>query len=97
MVLVQSQEASTPWAWKMFFWSFLTKTKQDQALPSHFDGKFGPRAQGVFSVGYFILGHPVCVNTKECEREKALDCVSIFYSILMLTILLIVNVCIKGP
>ena len=26
-----------------------------------------------FSVGYFILGHPVCVNTKECEREKALD------------------------
>ena len=32
MVLVQSQEASTPWAWKMFFWSFLTKTNQDQAL-----------------------------------------------------------------
>ena len=35
MVLVQSPEAGTPWAWKMFFWSFPTKTKQDQALPSH--------------------------------------------------------------
>ena len=25
----------TTWAWKVFFWSFLTKTKQDQVPPSH--------------------------------------------------------------
>ena len=35
IVLVQSPEAGTPWAWKMFFWSFLTKTKQNQVHPSH--------------------------------------------------------------
>ena len=47
----------------MLFWSFLTKTKQDQALPSHIDGKIYPTA---FNFGYdFVLlvhqflGHPV--------------------------------------
>ena len=29
----------TTWLWKVFFWSFLTKTRQDQALLSHVHGK----------------------------------------------------------
>ena len=50
-----------------------------------------------FSVGYFILGHPIikaiCVNTKECEGEKSLGL--FFYSLFNLDtyIFLIVNVC----
>ena len=34
--LAQSQVASIPCVWKLIFWSFLTKTKPDQAFPSHF-------------------------------------------------------------
>ena len=34
--LAQSQVAGTPCGWKLFFWSFLTKTKPDQPFPSHF-------------------------------------------------------------
>ena len=37
--LAQSQVASTPCVWKLIFWSFLSKTKQDQATPSHVNGK----------------------------------------------------------
>ena len=46
-----------------------------------------------FSVGYFILGHPICVNTKECEGEKSLGL--FFYSLFNLDTydFLIVNVC----
>ena len=39
---VQSLVAGTSWAWKILFCSFLTKTKQDQALQRHFDGKIRP-------------------------------------------------------
>ena len=35
----QSPVAGTPCVRKMIFWSFLTKTKQDQALLSHDHGK----------------------------------------------------------
>ena len=35
----QSQVAGTPCVWKLIFWSFLTKTKPDQAFPSHVHGK----------------------------------------------------------
>ena len=36
----QSRVVGTTWAWKVFFWSFLTKTRQDQAPPSHVHDKF---------------------------------------------------------
>ena len=43
----------------MFFSSFLTKTRQDQALPRHYG--FGPTALNFAynSIGTFFLGHPV--------------------------------------
>ena len=37
--LAQSPFAGTPCVWRLIFWSFLTKTKQDQAPPSHVNGK----------------------------------------------------------
>ena len=37
--LAQSPFASNPYVWRSIFWSFLTKTRQDQALPSHVNGK----------------------------------------------------------
>ena len=37
--LAQSPFAGTPYVWRLIFWSFLTKTKQDQAPPSHVNGK----------------------------------------------------------
>ena len=37
--LAQSPFAGTPWVRILIFWSFLTKTKQDQAPPSHVNGK----------------------------------------------------------
>ena len=36
--LAQSQVAGTPCVWKLIVWSFLTKTKPDQAFPSHAHG-----------------------------------------------------------
>ena len=49
--------------WKLFFLSFLTKTKQGQALPSHIRGKIWPRSTK-FWIGFLglrstFLGHPV--------------------------------------
>ena len=44
------------------FLSFLTKTKQDQAPPSHVHGKFGPTALHFgydFVLLMHFLGHPV--------------------------------------
>ena len=38
-VVAQSQVAGTLCAWKIIFWSFLTKNKPDQAFPSHFHDK----------------------------------------------------------
>ena len=38
------QLANTPYVGKSIFWSFLTKTKQDQALPSHVHGKIWPQS-----------------------------------------------------
>ena len=37
--LAQSPFAGTPCVWRLILWSFLTKTKQDQAPPSHVNGK----------------------------------------------------------
>ena len=42
--LAQSQVADNPFVWKSIFWLFLTKTKQDQALPSHVHGKIWPHS-----------------------------------------------------
>ena len=39
MGFITSAVVGTTWAWKVFFWSFLTKTKQDQAPPSHVHGE----------------------------------------------------------
>ena len=36
--------AGTPGVWKNVFWSLLTKTKQDQVLPSHVHGKTWPHS-----------------------------------------------------
>ena len=50
----QSPVVGTTWAWKVFFWSFLTKTKQDQAPPSHVQGKIWPDT--ALNIGYdFVL------------------------------------------
>ena len=38
-LLARSLFAGTPCVWRLIFWSFLTKTKQDQAPPSHVNGK----------------------------------------------------------
>ena len=37
--LAQSPFAGTPYVWRLIFWSFLTKIKQDQAPQRHIDGK----------------------------------------------------------
>ena len=37
--LAQSQVAGTLFLWKLIFFSFLTKTKPDQAFPNHVHGK----------------------------------------------------------
>ena len=44
-----------------FFWSFLTKTKEDQALLSHIHGKIWPRSTQIFRLRQQsrFLGHPV--------------------------------------
>ena len=39
-VQAKSSVAITPFVWKNIFWSFLTKTKQDQALPSYVLDRF---------------------------------------------------------
>ena len=38
-MLLEPQCTGTPCVWKLIFWSFLTRTKPDQAFPSHFHGK----------------------------------------------------------
>ena len=38
-MLLEPQVAGSPCVWKLIFWSFLTKTKPDQAFPSHVYGK----------------------------------------------------------
>ena len=61
-VWAPSPVVGTTWAWKMFFLSFLTKTKQDHAPPSHVHGKFGPTALHFgydFVLLMHFLGHPV--------------------------------------
>ena len=37
--LAQTQVTGTPCVWKLIFWSFLAKTKPDQAFASHVHGK----------------------------------------------------------
>ena len=39
-----SKVASTPCVWKLIFRSFLTKTKPDEAFPSHVHGKIQPHS-----------------------------------------------------
>ena len=59
--LAQSQVAGTPCVWKLIFWSFLTKTKPDQAFPSHVHGKIRPTALNIgydFVLLVHFLGHP---------------------------------------
>ena len=70
------QLANTPYVWKSIFWSFLTKTKQDQALPSHVHGKIWPHSAQFwlwfFSISTFFLGHPVYNYNTSCRKEKRL-------------------------
>ena len=42
--MTQSQVADTPSVWKLIFWLFLTRTKPDQAFPSHFHDKIYPHS-----------------------------------------------------
>ena len=42
--VAQSPFAGTPCVWRLTFWSFLTKTKQDQVPPSHVNGKIEPHS-----------------------------------------------------
>ena len=68
-----------PLGLEMFFKLFLTKTKQDQAHPSHVQGKFGPTALNFF-YNFFVmvtfLGHPVqfqCPKRKIKSKQKLRD------------------------
>ena len=60
--LAQSPVADSHCVQKSIFWSFLTKTKQDRALPSHVHGKIWPQSAR-FWLWFFLLvlflGHPV--------------------------------------
>ena len=50
----KSPVAGDPCVWKNVFGSFLTKTKQDQALPSHVNGKVLPHSTQ-FLLGFFSI------------------------------------------
>ena len=52
--LAQSQVAGTPCVWKFTFWSFLTKTKQDQAFLSHVHGKIWPHSTQFWVMIFFF-------------------------------------------
>ena len=65
----------------MFFWSFLTKTRQDRALPSHFDGEFLPHntqfcCQNIYSETYgpTVLNRQQNIysekNDELCQRSE---------------------------
>ena len=54
--LAQSPFASTPCVWRLIFWSFLTKTKQDKAPLSQVNGKFSPIALN-FSYDFVLYVH----------------------------------------
>ena len=49
--MAQSQVAGKPYVWKLIFWSFLIKTKPDQAFPSHVHGKIYPHSFQFCSIG----------------------------------------------
>ena len=57
------------WSPEIVFWSILTKTKRDQALPSHVHGIFCLQQ---YSVGNFFLGHPVLISAQ--GLAAALNC-----------------------
>ena len=62
---VQSPVAGTLRTGKCFVCSFLTKTKQDKALPRYFNGKIWPHNTQFwlcFSIGTFFGGHPVLLH-----------------------------------
>ena len=59
----KSPVAGTPCVW-IFFWSFLTKTKQDQVLPSHVHGKIWPHHSILIRIFYICqFFGPPCVFT----------------------------------
>ena len=53
-VQAPSPVVGTTWAWKVFFWSFLNKTKQDQAPRSHVHGKIWPYSAQFCSISAFF-------------------------------------------
>ena len=57
----KSLVAGTPFVWKNVFWSFLTKSKQDQTLPCHAHEKILPHSTQFLSICQFF-GTP-CTNT----------------------------------
>ena len=50
-----SPVACTPCVWTNVFWSFLTKTKQDQTLQSHVRGKIWPHGTHFLLGSFFLL------------------------------------------
>ena len=54
IALAQSQVAGTPCVWKFTFWSFLTKTKQDQAFLSHVHGNIWPHSTQFWVMIFFF-------------------------------------------
>ena len=54
--LAQTQVTGTPCLWKLIFWSFLAKTKPNQAFASYVHGKFSPTALN-FDYDFVLLVH----------------------------------------
>ena len=73
-MLLEPWCTGTTWAWKVFFCSFLTKTKQDQVPLSHVHGKIKPRQHSIFVMIFFcqyiFLGQPVQVTEKVCTSAQ---------------------------
>ena len=82
--LAQSQVTGTPCVWKLIFWSFITKTKPDQAfLRLLFMVKFCPTALN-FGYGFVLIVHSLgtpCIlislqgNQKSCSWKAQMTIV----------------------
>ena len=69
----------TTLSWNVFVWSFLTKTKQDQAVPSNIPSKIWPRSTRFRPIIiFFLLQTPVYICLKTMTRKLILYLISHF-------------------
>ena len=85
LLMAISTGLGRPRLWKLFFWSFFsscTKTRQDQALPSHAYGKFLPHitkfwlgflgSSSILILIFFLVGRDVLYVQMPCLCFKSL-------------------------